>query len=279
MPCRDAGATLLTQLEALSRQATAATWELVVVDNGSRDGSMELVDSFRDRLPSLRVVQGGAVPSRSESRNVGVRAAAGDRILFCDADDEVAPGWLNAMSAALDEHGLVAARLDVQRLNEAWTIRYRPAHDGLYRIEGTFLPYTFTAALGVRKDVHDAVGGFDEHVPVAEDRDYCYRIQLAGTPLVLVEDAVVHYRYRCSAWEMFRQAREYGMGHAHMYSRYRALGLGRRPLWRAAASWSLLLPRLLVALPDARTRAQWLYRTGDLVGRVEGSVRYGTLIL
>jgi glycosyltransferase involved in cell wall biosynthesis len=279
MPFRDAEPHIRTQLRALAGQQTARSWELVAVDNGSRDGSRGVTESMRGRLPGLRLVTDDRSPSRSRARNTGVAAASGDKILFCDADDEVAPGWLETMAGALDEHDFVAARLDVDVLNEPWTIELRPRNAGLLRVGRSFLPYSFTAALGVRRRVHDAVGGFDPAVPAAEDHDYCYRIQLQGTPLVLAPGAVVHYRYRDSALAMYRQGREYGHGHAQLYARYHAVGFPRRPLWRAAGSWALLVPRGLLALRSRVAMAGWLYHTGDLVGRVEGSARHRTLLL
>ena len=51
-----------------------------------------------------------------------------------------------------------------------------------------FLPHAGGSSLGVKRALHEAIGGFDEDLPALEDTDYCWRIQLAGTPLVLVPE-------------------------------------------------------------------------------------------
>lgn len=275
LACRDAERHLDRQLEALARQRCELPWELVVSDNGSTDGTLVLVERYRDRLPRLVVVDSSARRGPAAARNEGVLAASGSVLLFCDADDEVAPGWLAAMARALGEHGLVAARLEHDRLNEPWTVRARNLQPGLLQTDPPFLPYTFCAALGVRRDVHEALGGFDEtYLDGGEDRDFCYRAQLSGLPLVLVPDAVVHYRHRRGALAMYRQARGYAHGQVRLYGAYRHLGLGRPPVPQALVSWLVTPVKLVPALRSRESLALWMARLGWRVGRLQASVRH-----
>jgi glycosyltransferase involved in cell wall biosynthesis len=275
LACRNAERDLAGQLEALARQECPVPWELVVSDNGSTDGSVRLVEGYRARLPRLVVRDSSTRRGPAAARNAGVRAASGSIVVFCDADDEVAPGWLAAMAGALGTHDLVAARLEHERLNEPWAIPVRNPQPGLLDTDPPFLPYSFCAALGVRRAVHEALGGFDEtFVDGGEDRDYCYRAQLSGVPLVLVPDAVVHYRHRRGALAMYRQARGYAYGQVRLYRAYRHLGLGRPPLPHAAASWVLTPLKLVPALRSRRSFALWMARLGWRVGRLKASVRH-----
>ena len=275
LPCRGAERYLARQLEALAAQECREPWELVVSDNGSTDRSVAIAEEFRRRLPHLVVVDASTCRGAGAVRNAGVRAARGDRLVFCDADDEVAPGWLAAMADALDQHGLVAARLEHERLNEPWSLPVRNPQPGLLQTDPPFLPYMFCAALGVRRSVHDDLGGFDESfLGAGEDRDYCYRAQLAGVPLVLVPDAVVHYRHRRGALELYRQTRGYALAHVRLYRDYRHLGLGRPSVARAVVSWLLTPARLLLALRSPHGVARWMARLGWRVGRAEASLRY-----
>jgi glycosyltransferase involved in cell wall biosynthesis len=274
LACRNAERYLAGQLEALARQECPLPWELVVSDNGSTDGSVGLVERYRSRLPRLVVLDSSRRRGPAAARNEGVRAACGSTVVFCDADDQVAPGWLAAMVRALGEHDLVAARLEHDRLNEPWAIPVRNPQPGLLDTDPPFLPYSFCAALGVRRAVHEALGGFDEtFADGGEDRDYCYRAQLSGVPLVLVPDAVVHYRHRRGALEMYRQARGYADGQVRLYRAYRHLGLGRPPLPQAVVSWVLTPVKLVPALRSRRSFALWMARLGWRVGRLKASVR------
>ena len=275
MPCYDAEEFLAEQLEALAAQVTLRPWELVVSDNGSRDGSRDILERFRHRFDRLVVVDSSRSPGPGAARNIGVEAASGDLILFCDADDVVAPGWLEAMATALEHEDLVAAHIDHDLLNEPHPFRARPKQAGLLQSLPPYLPYTFGGALGVRRLLHEKIGGFDElYRDSCEDRDYCYRGQLEGVPLTFVPDAVLHYRHRSKRQDMYRQSRSYARGHVQIYKQYRRLGLQRPSALRSLAHWVAMPFRLPYALLDAERLTAWLVRAGWQVGRLEGCVRY-----
>src|SRR3954466_4740554 len=97
IPCLNAASTLGVQLAALTHQSWPGGWEVIVADNGSTDGSREIVEGYRDPLPGLGVGDAGGRRGQAHARNLGATAATGDALLFCDADDEVAPGWMEAL--------------------------------------------------------------------------------------------------------------------------------------------------------------------------------------
>src|SRR4051812_37521166 len=98
---RDAESTLGEQLRALEAQEWDGTWEVLVVDNGSTDGTVDVVRRAATGWPALRLVPATNGVGPAYARNVGARAAAGRSLAFCDADDVVAPGWVVAVGAAL----------------------------------------------------------------------------------------------------------------------------------------------------------------------------------
>ncbi len=232
LPCYNGAATLAVQLESLARQDWPVGSELVVVNNGSTDDSMAIVRSYRDRFPLLRTVDAhdGSGPRLgvAHSYNTGVKAARGDRFAFCEADDEVGPGWLVAMQRALEEHSLVSGPLEYTRLNEPWLVaacnhgRWRQS-DGLMRDEVDLpphLPFAFGCNLGMRREVYEQAGPFDLSVQTAWDADFCWQAQLRGFPLHYVNDVQVHYRLRHETLAMFRQARNWGRDRIPLLSRH-----------------------------------------------------------
>lgn len=284
LPCRNGAATIALQLEALASQSWSGTWELVVADNGSTDESLRIVESYRDRLPALRVVDASARPGIPATLNAGVRASSGDLVAFVNDDDEVAEGWLAAIARGLEQYDAVGGRLEYDRLNAPWTIelRERPQETGL--MEWGFLdyfPFAAGASLAVRRELHDAVGGFDEAmVPAAEDMDYCWRLQHAGARIGFVSDAVTHYRLRSSLRAVFRQALNYGQGHVLVYKKHRRHGLERAPHpWRRGARGWLGLLRRLPRVRRKVDRARLCWHAGLRLGLLKGSLKHRVVFL
>ena len=277
VPCLNAAATLGVQLEALAGQQWPGFWEVIVADNGSTDGSREVMERFRGRIPGLRLVDASDRRGQAHARNLGAAAARGDALLFCDADDEVAPGWLAAMGRALAEHDFVACRYDTAKLNPEWVRRthLNPQATGLTAYDyPPYLPHAGGGGLGVKRRVHEAVGGFDESMPALEDTDYCWRIQRAGTPLAFVPDALVHIRHKGTLPAVFRQGLSYGEHNVRIYKKYRALDMPRLPWAEGLKRWAGLLLRAprLVWTKEGRARLAW--QLGWRLGRVKGCVKY-----
>lgn len=273
--------TLGEQLEALAMQRSRHWLEVVVSDNGSTDATVAIAESQSRLLPRLLVVDSSDVRGVSHARNIGAARASGDYLLFCDQDDTVSEGWLDAMAAALEQHPFVAARLDHRRLNLPWTVRsYGEVQRDELPGSHSFLPWAWGCTIGIRRDLHLAVGGFDETFHEGgEDNDYCWRVQLGGTPLRLVPAAVVHYRHRQHLAEVFRQSRGYGRESAQLLQRYRTHGMQRTSQVAALIDWALLLPRLPLAIVSRERRADWASRLGWRIGRLDGSLRARVLAL
>lgn len=282
IPTFNGAETLGEQLDALATQDWQGPLEVIVSDNGSTDDTRAVVESYAERFRSLTFVDSSDVPGVAHARNVGASAATGDYLLFCDCDDKVGDGWLKAMATALERHPFVAAKLEHRQLNPAWTrASYgEPQRDEL-PAPPSFLPFAWGCSLGVRRDVHINVGGFDEafYPAQGDDVDYCYRIQLSGTPIHLVPAAVVHYRHRQCLGEIFRGFRGYGRGWPTLLKKYSPYGMQRPSQLRALAGWLLLVPRLPLYLRTHERRALWVSRLGWKIGRLEGSVRERVLAL
>lgn len=281
LPCRNSAATIGTQLEALARQETAEPWELVVADNGSTDDTLAVVEGYRQRLPRVAVVDAAGPTRVGYVRNRAVDGAAGGLLLFCDADDEVAPGWLAAMSEALGKHAFVAARPDYAKLNPPWIYQsWEPLPEGGLRTHRfpPYLKYSGGGCLGVRRTVHEEVGGFDESFSSCEDDDYCIRVQLAGHGLAYVPEAVVHIRLRTRARGLFGQARWYAQGEAQLQRKFRNAGPPpNRRKW-PIAHWGAIARALLrVGRRSGRMRLVWLL--GFQLGRYQGSLRHRVLAI
>jgi glycosyltransferase involved in cell wall biosynthesis len=221
--CRNAESTLRVQLEALTRQYCPVPWNVVISDNGSSDGTVALAMSFAGQLPGLVVVDSSARPGAGQARNIGAESTQAPLLVFCDADDEVAPGWLAALVTALGTEPFVAGRFESRKLNTARVLRSRSLQQdgGLQGSPfGPDLPHAGAGNLGVTRAAFLSVGGFDPEVGSLEDTDLCWRIQLTGVRLAFCREAVVHVRLRHSLRTMWSQGRSYGRACAQLEHRY-----------------------------------------------------------
>ncbi|HEY6798037.1 MAG TPA: glycosyltransferase family A protein [Kineosporiaceae bacterium] len=221
----NAADTLGTQLKALVGQAPGLGWEVVVADNRSTDATAAIAESFADRL-DLRVVPAPAKANAAYARNVAVATCEAGWIAFVDADDMVAPGWVESMAHGLREHQFVAGRLDSGHLNTPAIVRTRPVPQstGLqWWSVGPPLPHAGGGNLGIHRSVFEAVGGFDENLGGLQDVDFCWRVQLAGVPLHFLPEATLHVGLRSSLPAMWRQGRNYGAAQAEIERRYAAV--------------------------------------------------------
>jgi GT2 family glycosyltransferase len=250
---------------------------VVVVDNGSRDGTREVAEGYRERLPALRVIDASERPGQAYALNEGVRAARAEAVAFCDADDEVALGWVAAMGDALTRDELVGGVADAAKLNEAWVLETRePQPPGqLSRTSfAPYAPYAGSGGLGVRRSTHEALGGFDESMPALFDLDYCLRAHRRGIELRFVPDALMHYRYRRDLRSIFRQARIYAEQMALVQRRHedRASRPPTRKPW-VSRGWKPIL-RGLGSLHRRAGRANLAWLLGWQFGRYVGSARH-----
>jgi GT2 family glycosyltransferase len=271
IPCLDVAPVLTRQLDALAAQRWSKDFEVIVADNGSTDGTAAVARGYA-ALPSLQVVDASDRRGRQHACNRGA-ASAPNAVVFVDADDEVAPGFVAAVGDALERHPIVAVRIDHETLNHDWALdgrsdaQVRGLQDGF-----GFLPFGSGGTLGARREVFDALDGFAGDMDYAEDVDFCWRAQLAGYEVAFVPDAVLRYRYRPSLRAMYEQHRNFGRASALLYRTYRDRGMPRRSNAAALSEWGAVVK----APFRMRTRAEaarWSRRAGRCVGRAEGSMR------
>lgn len=285
LPCFNGAETIGVQLEALTVQEWHGGWEVIVVNNGSTDSSMQIVEQYRERLPGLKIVQ-AHVPGTPRlgvphSYNTGIKSAGGEAFVFCEADDEVAPGWLAAMGNALAEHEFVVARLDHKKLNADWLHPHDYQGEG-YQSAGLTgrqrYPYLLAASgcgFGLRRSLYEKIGPLSNTFSIVADAEYCWRAQLAGYKLHFEPKALIHYRERSGLKARFRQGRNWGRDFTRLLQHYgepqKRFASLRQLIWIARClptglwafiCWVLRLQRGRVLLPE------WVWNFGWSSGKL-----------
>jgi glycosyltransferase involved in cell wall biosynthesis len=241
-------ATLPAALAALREQdLDPREYEVIVVDDGSGDGSADLAEAAGARVVRLEDNRGVAV-----ARNAGARAARGPVVAFTDDDCEASRSWLRELIAAFDDESVDgAAGAVVPAGDSSVVLRYLADRDplaplpsallrstnpfyrlGLYlrsAIAGRPRPgdgdevYSVVTANGAfRREFLLALGGFDPSFRLGEDGDLCRRAHDSdgGARFVYRPRALVRHHFRPELSDTLRRARGYGCSNAHMAAKH-----------------------------------------------------------
>jgi len=226
-------------LDAL-RQQTYRDYEIIVVDNASRDGSVSVL---HDEYPEVRVLSLPTNRGYSGGSNAGIRAAKGEILVMLNNDTEADPRWLEELIETLDRHpgaGSVASRMMIHAhphlLHSAGDV-YRA--NGIPDSRGVWQPYAppfdqegyvfggCGGAVAYRRKMLDAIGVFEERFFMyCEDVDLNWRAQLAGWKCTYAPKAVVYHHLSAT-------------GGGRLSSYY----VGRNTLWVIARNYPTALIR------------------------------------
>ena len=192
IPALDAAPSIAAVLDALQAPHEALSFELLVVDGGSRDGTVSLV---RERgIPVIRGVRG-----RGAQLRAGARAAAGAWFLFLHADTVPDPGWAAVLKAfiAAPENRCRAAAFRLAFDDPAPQAR-RVARLANWRSEILKLPYGDQGLL-MSREFYDAIGGY-KSIPLMEDVDLVRRIGRRRLVILPIDARTSSVRYRRDGW-------------------------------------------------------------------------------
>lgn len=171
--------------------------EIICVDDGSKDGSGELLDEIASKMKNLKVIHqenGGSASARNE----GLNHVNGRYFLFMDADDELIPNCMKELTAAMDREEADVCQYQYTRTHEWKEIIETPIScrkEGM-QINGFVWLYIFRTSklISLR---------FDKKLKYAEDIFYCHQVVLRS-PKCIVTDHICYY-YRETPGSMMAQ--------------------------------------------------------------------------
>ena len=204
VPAHDAGDTIRAAIESIIAQ-TVRDFEIVVVDDGSRDETAAVVESMRHGNPIRLIRTPNAGPSAA--RNTGARASEAKYVAFLDSDDLWLPGYLETMLATLDGAAALAFT-DAWVLDEA-TGKVRRATAMAGQRPPAALPldsgrlfdllvernFVYTSVT-IDREVLLRCGGYDERLWMAEDYELWLRLATAGCSMLRAPGILAVHRSR-----------------------------------------------------------------------------------
>jgi glycosyltransferase involved in cell wall biosynthesis len=239
IPARDEEAAIAEVVRTVLAQAPESGLEVLVVDDGSRDGTADAA-----RAAGARVLRLEGAGNPGIARNRGAAASCGDPLVFLDADCVPAPGWLAAILAA---HGrgeaMVGGALDLPpglpfSARCDYYCGWYLVHSG---VPAGPVPHHPPPNLSVRRDLFFSTQGFAERQPTAytnEERAWQAELRQAGHRIWFEPRARAYHHNRPGFLNLFR--RNYRWAYTALESK------GRTGAARMA--WLYRHPRLLIAL-------------------------------
>jgi len=182
------------------RRTVGLSFEVILIDNASTDGSLRLLHSF----PEVRIISNKTNLGFPVAANQGASVARGKFLAILNQDTEVDPNWLVELTSILENDPSVAIcgpkilsavnRTSVQQMGvhvDRFGFGMYICHDG-GGVQDVFM--VSGAAMVVRKKVFDLIGKFDrEYFMFEDDLDLCWRTRLAGYRVVANPSALVYH--------------------------------------------------------------------------------------
>lgn len=198
IPCRNAAATLRETLESALAQEGIEK-EIIVVDDGSNDGSHEVARGFEAR--GVRVIEGPRI-NASAARNRAFKASRGDYIQYLDADDLLGADKVSKQIKVLEKHPNCVATARWGRFRDSvsdvvfanddqlhdWTpVEWLVFNCGQHQM-------MHPAAWLVPRDLAEKAGPWDERLTLNDDGEYFARVVAQSRGLKIAEGAETFYR-------------------------------------------------------------------------------------
>jgi len=266
----------------LSQNYPSDRFELVVVDNASRDRTADVLHAYDTKLRVLHERTRGA----AAARNAGVAAARGELVAFVDADCVAHKDWLRNIVRPFAEGGdwIVGGRIAAREPGNPIERFGDRIHDNSKSIAAR-PPYVITMNCCLSLDVLRTLGGFDERFLRSQDVDLSYRAVQAGYRFVYRDDAIVYHRHPETLWALFRKGFQHGKSSIHVFKRHHDFlvshgGRRRRFNGRVYRDIGSNLLRAAARGPGStEPLCEAVFNSGKKLGKAFGSVRFRYLDL
>ncbi len=221
-PARNAAETIQRCVDSVLTQKLNEDFEYIVVEGGSTDDTPKILDRCLERAGrKLRIFKGpGEGPAAA--RNLAIKNAKGDIIVFIDADCEAGEGWLRNLIQPFESEGIGGVCGSVKTPKGLGLVGRIVGLDWEYRQEERIVKdmrWFHFMNTAYRREIFNKIGLLDERLTTGEDQEFFRRAQNCGHKFLFAEDAVVYHYHRSTLQRFLKQFFNYGKGSYKAFKR------------------------------------------------------------
>jgi glycosyltransferase involved in cell wall biosynthesis len=274
VPVHNGAAWIRQTIASIASQADGRPMEIIVVDDHSRDGSMDILKALAATVP-LRLVRGEG-RGAAAAINTGVRAARFPIVCQVDQDVVLEPNWMQLLTTEFEDPAVVATQGYYVTTGDATVCARAMSLDLEQRyaaIAGDETDHVCSGNSAYRADALRRVGLFDESLGYGYDNDISYRLRAAGSRLTFCRSARSTHRWREGLVGYLRQQYGFGYGRIDLVAKHPRRFSGdavspRLMMWHPLLMSIALAALILAPAASTMAGAGWLLTrvSGGLIG-------------
>ncbi len=207
----------------LHQNFPSEAYEIIIVDNGSKDNTFEEAKKYEQQYPHLiKALQEASIQGSYAARNKGLEVASGDLICFIDADMTVAPDYLSRVVKVFetDQPDYIGCEVNVYTDKNTLAAKYNQLHGfhiAHYLKVDHFVP---TCCLSVSRSVFGIVGNFDHRLESGGDYEFGRRVFKAGLKQQFAGHIVVQHPARWKYSSLVKKYQRVARGLMQLHAFY-----------------------------------------------------------
>ena len=206
IPCKNEVNNLRKTVDSIMNSKNKLSYEIIIVNDGSLDGSCDFINTNIEIYKDIKLISTFNLGAAG-SRNFGAKIALGKFLFFCDAHVCVPDYWLDTLIKTLEDnnaHIIAPVIKDMVKENcKGYGQTWNSNLEVMWLLDktenkGLEIPIACGCAFGIKKEVFEAIGGFDKYFEVwgKEDEELCFKSWLFGYKIILDVSVEVKHLFR-----------------------------------------------------------------------------------
>jgi len=205
IPAFNEAEIIVDTLSQLHQYSPKVAYEVIIVDNGSKDNTTELAQHYNDTVISCPIGTIAAV------RNCGVNASTGKVLVFLDADVKLTQQWKDNIDETIEHFNADPLMITGSRCSSPENNNILNKHWFNLLVESNSTTYINSGHLITSRILFDKISGFNEGLRTAEDHDFCVRAKQLGASIISNSNLkVIHDGYPTTCAQFIKRERWHG---------------------------------------------------------------------